>query len=70
MSAIAPVFPEVLGAKEVAALLGVHVSNLNAIPDLPLAVSKVSATRLWLAEDIEAFAAEYRQRRTLRLSKQ
>lgn len=67
MSATAPSFPEVLGTKEVAELLGVATSNLKSISGLPEPVSRVSATKLWLAEDILPFAEEYHQRRMLRL---
>lgn len=51
--------PELMGAAEVSEALGVRVCNLTFVEDLPLPVSRLRATRLWLASDIRAFAEVY-----------
>lgn len=55
--------PQLMGVAEVGDALGVRVQNLQFIKDLPQPVAKVRATRLWLAEEIWAFAEVYNERR-------
>ena len=54
---------ERMGAWEVAECLGVHRTNLQFIKDLPEPVQELRATRLWLADEIQAFAKVYIARR-------
>lgn len=57
---------EVVGAAEVAEILGVHVQNLsgpNAVKGLPEPFQRVRATRLWWRKDIEEFAQQRAARR-------
>jgi hypothetical protein len=53
--------PDLMGAKEVAAELGVTVQNLRKVANLPEPVEEVSATPLWDAETVRAFARERRR---------
>lgn len=50
--------PELMGAKEAAAELGVLQTNLRTIKGLPAPVQKIGATTLWLAADIRRLAKE------------
>jgi hypothetical protein len=50
-----------VGAAEAAALLGVLQQNLRPIPNLPAPVAILKCGTIWLAEDIEAFAASRQQ---------
>ena len=54
---------DVMGAKEVAAELGVGVANLRAVARLPEPVTEVSATRLWDADEVRKFARERARKR-------
>ena len=54
---------DVMGAKEVAAELGVGVANLRAVARLPEPITEVSATRLWDADEIRKFARERARKR-------
>jgi hypothetical protein len=57
-----PPLPEVYGSTEVANELGVRISNLGAIADLPGPDQVVAAGRVWRAERIRDFAAIYKAR--------
>jgi len=61
-------FPELMGAAEVAGTLGVSVHNLNAVVGLPKAVAQLRATRVWIADDVRAFAVEFKVRRRQRVT--
>jgi hypothetical protein len=54
---------EVWGSAEVARELGVAVTNLKCVAGLPEPFQKIRASRLWWADDIRPFAAEYHRRR-------
>jgi len=54
--------PDIIGAKEAAAILGVTVSNLNQIAHMPEPYLRIAATQLWRREDMEAFAVERNRR--------
>jgi hypothetical protein len=60
--------PPIMGAQEVAARLGIASSNLDRTVGLPAPADKVAATRIWLAEEIEAFAVEREARRERRVA--
>lgn len=52
--------PEVMGATEVAAELGVNQQNLNKVANLPESFQGLSRGRLWRADVIRAFAESRR----------
>jgi hypothetical protein len=52
-----------MGLAEVADALGVRVQNVDQVPYLPDPVCRVRATRLWLAVEINDFAAWRRKRK-------
>jgi hypothetical protein len=66
--------PRLYGVFEVGQALGVAVTNLaeKTIADgrgpagLPEPVMKLKATRIWLADEIDEFAIEYKARRAKR----
>lgn len=58
--------PKLYGASEVAEKLGISVSNLGFIKDLPEPAQRVRASRLWMAKDIDVFAVEFEARRERR----
>jgi hypothetical protein len=49
--------PELVGAADAAAILGVHQQNLRRQVGLPEPYDTVRATTLWRADEIRAFAA-------------
>ena len=54
-------FPELMGAAEVARLLGVsrqRVNQLAQTDSFPSPVAILDAGRIWLAGDVQAWAAE------------
>ena len=53
----------VYGTKEAAEALGVTTSNIDKVVGLPAPVTEVAATRLWRADEIDAFALERQTRR-------
>lgn len=55
--------PELVGAKEAAAILGVKQPNLRTLRGLPEPYDKAAATTLWRKDEVEAFAAERAARR-------
>jgi hypothetical protein len=55
--------PEIMGAKEVAAELGIEVSNLERQSRLPAAAADLACGRIWRADVIRKFAIERRERR-------
>jgi hypothetical protein len=48
--------PELMGAKDAAAALGVRQSNLRTVAGLPEPYGTVAATTLWRADEIRALA--------------
>jgi hypothetical protein len=50
--------PDIWGAAEVAAELGIAVSNIDRTAGMPAPVAELSATRVWLADDVRAFKAQ------------
>jgi hypothetical protein len=48
--------PELMGATEVAKVLGVNQQNLNKVARLPEHVTTLSRGRVWRADVIHAFA--------------
>jgi hypothetical protein len=50
----------------VAEALGVHVQNLGFVSGLPEPDQRIRASRLWRADVIDPFAAEYNERRRQR----
>jgi hypothetical protein len=52
--------PELVGAAEAAELLGVAVSNLDRVANLPAPATTLRATRVWVKADIEALAEKRR----------
>lgn len=58
--------PRIYGAREAADVIGVAVQNLHAVAGLPAPVVALAATKVWRAEEIDAFAVEYRARRAAR----
>jgi hypothetical protein len=61
--------PELMGAREVADCLGVKVSNLQFIKDLPQPLQELTCGRVWLAAEIRKFAEVYEARREARQTK-
>lgn len=55
--------PELLGAKEAAAELGVRQPNLRTISGLPEPYQQIGATTLWRAEEIRELAKHRASRR-------
>lgn len=53
--------PELFGAAEAAAELGVHQQNLRTLKGLPPPYAFLRSTTLWRADDIRRFAAERRK---------
>jgi hypothetical protein len=51
-----------MGATEAAEAIGVSQTNLRPLTGLPEPVAVLRCGTIWLADDIEAFAAERRQR--------
>lgn len=61
--------PEVWGSFEVAEFLDIYVQNLsgrNAPAGMPEPFGEVKATRLWLADEVRAFAPGFFKRRAER----
>lgn len=58
--------PELFGSTETANELGVRLSNLGAIPDLPEPDQEIAAGRIWRADVIRPFAKEFKARRAER----
>lgn len=54
--------PELMGASEVAAELGIARTNLGAIVGLPEPVQVLRRGAIWRAAEIREFAAERRKR--------
>jgi hypothetical protein len=50
--------PKLLGAAEVAEMLGKRQSNIRSLAGLPEPYDGVRATKLWRESDIEVFARE------------
>src|SRR5258708_5988245 len=48
--------PEVMGASEVATTLGVQQPNIRTLKGIPKPIGKLTATSLWDAREIRAFA--------------
>lgn len=58
-----PGAPRLMGQSEIATRLGVtgtRVGQLTHDPDFPLPLAHLRAGKVWLADDIEAWAAEHR----------
>lgn len=55
------------GAIETAAELNVAQSNLRPIPGLPTPVQTLRCGSIWLTEEVNEFANEYRERRLARV---
>jgi hypothetical protein len=53
---------EMMGAAEVAEVLGVSQTNIRRIPGLPPPAQKIKAGSLWRADEIRAFALQRGQR--------
>lgn len=49
------IVPPLLGATEVAEMLGTTTSNLPSHPNLPEPVAHLRSGRIWLREDVEAY---------------
>lgn len=65
-------FPELMGTTEVAQTLGIKAQNLsgrNVPVGMPEPVAHLRATRVWLADDVRAFAAELAARREARATR-
>lgn len=56
---------ELMGARELAELLEVDVSNLRSVSGLPAPVGELRATRVWDAEECRRFARARARRRAL-----
>lgn len=56
--------PEVMGAKETGAALGVRAENLRSVAGMPEAEQHVSNNRLWQADIVRRFAATRRRAAT------
>lgn len=61
-----PPLPELMGATEAAAAIGVKVQNLGSIRDLPEPDQELLAGRIWRADKIRDFAKVYKQRQRAR----
>ena len=62
-------FPELMGSAEAAEVLGVKIQNLsgkNVPVGMPAPVAHLRATRVWLADEVRAFAVELEARRATR----
>jgi hypothetical protein len=57
-----PVVPELMGASEAAETIGVYVQNLTTLAGMPEPVATLRATRIWLADEVREFAADYQSR--------
>jgi hypothetical protein len=57
--------PEVWGAKEASAALGVRQPNLRTIRGLPEPYDKTAATTLWRADEIRMLAEQREAQRTV-----
>jgi hypothetical protein len=57
---------EAMGPYEVAAEIGVEISNLQYIRDLPKPAQELKRGRLWRADEIRDFAQVYRDRQLAR----
>lgn len=55
--------PELMGASEVAAALGITTSNLARQAGLPAPVARLSRGDIYLAEQVRAFAEDRKARR-------
>lgn len=55
-------WPEVMGAREVAELLGRNGSDLRKLPDLPAPEQSIATGRLWDGEKIRPYARSRRAR--------
>lgn len=67
MAARLPTEPELMGPVEVAHELGISPKNLygkNTPKGMPEPYQRLHSTTTWRAEEIKAFAAERRNRRT------
>lgn len=58
--------PELMGAAEVADHLGIKRQNVNRQAGLPAPVQQLRATRVWIADEIRAYALERDRRRDIR----
>jgi hypothetical protein len=57
--------PELVGARGVIQILDARSPNLDRVKGLPEHVYDLPTGKLWLREEIEAFAPEYKQRPTV-----
>jgi hypothetical protein len=62
-----PKVPELMGAAEAAEEIGTAVQNLGSLLGMPEPVAQLRATRVWLADEVRAFAVEYQTRPKVQL---
>lgn len=55
--------PDYVGHTEVRELIGLRSPNLERVAGLPAAAQQIAGKKVWLREEVEAFAAERAQRR-------
>lgn len=56
-------FPELMGAREAAEVLGVKRPNLRTLVGIPEPVQELASGPVWLASDIREFAQERERRK-------
>lgn len=61
--------PELMGAAEAATEIGIPVQNLGTTLGMPEPVARLKATRIWLADEVRAFALEYQTRPKVQLNR-
>lgn len=59
---VEPVESKYVGAKKFADLLGVKISNLNRVANLPEPDERLEGRRMWLRTKAEKFAADRKAR--------